>query len=33
MLNQGHIDEIETLRNYIIDLKSRIAVYIPVKND
>lgn len=26
-------DEIETLRNYIIDLKSRIAVYIPVKND
>jgi len=25
--------EIETLRNYIIDLKSRIAVYIPVKND
>jgi len=26
-------NEIETLRNYIIDLKSRIAVYIPVKND
>lgn len=26
-------EEIETLRNYIIDLKSRIAVYIPVKND
>jgi len=26
-------DEIETLRQYIIDLKSRIAVYIPVKND
>ena len=25
--------EIETLRNYIIDLKSRIAVYIPVKGD
>jgi len=25
--------EIETLRTYIIDLKSRIAVYIPVKND
>ena len=28
--NEG---EIETLRQYIIDLKSRIAVYIPVKND
>ncbi len=26
-------NEIETLRQYIIDLKSRIAVYIPVKND
>jgi len=26
-------NEIEVLRNYIIDLKSRIAVYIPVKND
>ena len=25
--------EIETLRSYIIDLKSRIAVYIPVKGD
>ena len=25
--------EIETLRAYIIDLKGRIAVYIPVKND
>jgi len=25
--------EIEVLRNYIIDLKSRIAVYIPVKDD
>ncbi len=33
MQNQSHIDEIETLRTYIIDLKSRIAVYIPVKND
>ena len=26
-------NEIEQLRGYIIDLKSRIAVYIPVKND
>ena len=25
--------EIETLKNYIIDLKQRIAVYIPVKDD
>ena len=25
--------EIDTLKTYIIDLKSRIAVYIPVKND
>ena len=25
--------EIEALKSYIIDLKSRIAVYIPVKND
>jgi chromosome segregation ATPase len=25
--------QIENLQNYIIDLKSRIAVYIPVKND
>ena len=25
--------EVETLKAYIIDLKSRIAVYIPVKND
>lgn len=25
--------EIETYRNYIIDLKARIAVYIPVKDD
>ena len=26
-------NEIDQLRQYIIDLKSRIAVYIPVKND
>ena len=26
-------DEIETLKSYIIDLKERIAVYIPVKED
>ena len=26
-------DEVETLKAYIIDLKSRIAVYIPIKND
>ena len=26
-------NEIHTLKNYIIDLKSRIAVYIPVKGD
>lgn len=26
-------NEIITLRNYIIDLKSRIAVYIPVRGD
>jgi len=26
-------DEIEVLKSYIIDLKSRIAVYIPVKGD
>lgn len=26
-------EEIETLKNYIMDLKQRIAVYIPVKND
>lgn len=26
-------NEVEQLRQYIIDLKSRIAVYIPVKND
>ena len=25
--------EVETLKQYIIDLKSRIAVYIPVKSD
>ncbi len=25
--------EVETLKAYIIDLKSRIAVYIPIKND
>ena len=25
--------EIQTLKQYIIDLKSRIAVYIPVKGD
>lgn len=25
--------EIETLKHYIVDLKSRIAVYIPVKGD
>jgi len=25
--------EIDSLRQYIIDLKSRIAVYIPVKDD
>jgi len=26
-------DEIEVLKSYIIDLKARIAVYIPNKND
>ena len=25
--------EVETLKSYIMDLKSRIAVYIPVKDD
>ena len=25
--------ELDTLKQYIIDLKGRIAVYIPVKND
>ena len=35
MLGQmkGNESEIDTLKQYIIDLKSRIAVYIPVKND
>ena len=35
MLKQlkGHEGEIDNLRQYIIDLKSRIAVYIPVKGD
>ena len=35
MLKQlkSHEAEIDTLRQYIIDLKSRIAVYIPVKGD
>jgi len=31
--NEELLYEIETLKQYIIDLKSRIAVYIPVKND
>jgi len=31
--NEELLQEIETLKQYIIDLKSRIAVYIPVKND
>ena len=31
--NEELLHEIETLKQYIIDLKSRIAVYIPVKND
>jgi len=26
-------NEVDTLKSYIIDLKSRIAVYIPVKHD
>ena len=26
-------EEVETLKKYIIDLKARIAVYIPVKGD
>jgi hypothetical protein len=26
-------NEVETLKNYIIDLKQRIAVYIPIKGD
>ena len=25
--------EVETLKQYVVDLKSRIAVYIPVKDD
>lgn len=35
MLKQlkSHENEIDNLRQYIIDLKSRIAVYIPVKGD
>ena len=35
MLKQlkGYEAEIDNLRQYIIDLKSRIAVYIPVKGD
>ena len=31
--NEDLENEIQTLRNYIIDLKSRIAVYIPVRGD
>jgi Growth-Arrest-Specific Protein 2 Domain len=31
--NEDLENEIQTLKNYIIDLKSRIAVYIPVKGD
>ena len=31
--NEELLHEIETLKQYIIDLKSRIAVYIPVKQD
>ena len=30
---EAHRFETETLKQYIIDLKSRIAVYIPCKND
>ena len=26
-------DEVEVLKKYIVDLKSRIAIYIPIKND
>lgn len=36
MMEQNNEDletEIQTLKNYIVDLKSRIAVYIPVKGD
>jgi hypothetical protein len=25
--------EVETLKSYIIDLKSKVAVYIPIKDD
>lgn len=25
--------ELETLRSYVIDLKSKVAIYIPVKDD
>ena len=31
--NEDKEGQIETLQQYIIDLKSRIAVYIPVKGD
>ena len=31
--NDDKENQIETLQQYIIDLKSRIAVYIPVKGD
>lgn len=30
---QGLNEEIDALKSYIIDLKSRIAVYIPAKDD
>lgn len=32
-LCSDYLEQITNLQNYIIDLKSRIAVYIPVKND
>ena len=32
-MREAHKTEVETLKQYIIDLKSRIAVYIPTKND
>lgn len=25
--------ELDTLRNYVIDLKSKIAIYVPIKGD
>ena len=25
--------ELETMRNYVIDLKSKVAIYVPVKDD